>query len=104
MRTKRLNTSLLIETAIVTIFAILVIRVFGIVSVSKKTWFLAPGILIAAALAPTAITKREFAGIGFDGKQISHSLVLLGLWAVVDEILGTGITTAVGDAAGTRLV
>jgi len=80
MRTKRLNTSLLIETAIVTIVAILVIRVFGPASVSKKTWFLAPGILIAAALVPTMIKKREFAGIAFDRKQIGHSLMLLG-WA-----------------------
>jgi hypothetical protein len=38
--------------------------------------------LIAAALVPTAITKREFARIGFDKKRISHSRVLLG-WACI---------------------
>ncbi|NIP53350.1 MAG: CPBP family intramembrane metalloprotease [Phycisphaerae bacterium] len=80
MRTKQLNASLLEETAIVTIVAILVIRVFGTSSVWKQTWFLMPAILIAAVLVPTAITKREFAGIGFDRKQIGHSLALLG-WA-----------------------
>jgi len=78
MRTKRLNASLLIETAIVTIVAILVIRFIGTGSVLKQTWFLAPGILIAVAFVPTAITKRKFAGIGLDREQISHSLVLLG--------------------------
>jgi membrane protease YdiL (CAAX protease family) len=76
MRTKRPNTSLIIETAIVTIVAILVIRVFGASSVFKQTWFVAPCILVAAALFPTAITKREFAGIAFDRKQISHSLLV----------------------------
>ncbi len=78
MRTKRLNASLLIETAVVTIVAISVIRIFGTGSVWKQTWFLAPGILVAVAFVPTAIAKREFAGIGLDRKQISHSLMLLG--------------------------
>lgn len=80
MRTKRLNSSLLIETTVVTVVAILVIRVFGTGSVWKQTWFLTPAILIAVAFVPTVITKRKFARIGFDRKQISHSLMLLG-WA-----------------------
>jgi membrane protease YdiL (CAAX protease family) len=80
IRPKRLNISLLIETAAVTIGAILAIRIFSASSVFKQTWFMAPCILIAAALVSTLITKREFAGIGFDRKQISHSLMLLG-WA-----------------------
>ena len=79
---KRLNTRLLMETTLVTIAAILAIKVFGTSSIFKPTWIVAPGILIAAALVPTAITKREFARIGFDKKQISHSLVLLG-WACI---------------------
>ena len=79
---KRLNTSLLMETAAVTIAAVLAIKVFGATSIFKPTWFLAPGILIAAALIPTAIKRHDFAKIGFNNKQITHSLVLLG-WACI---------------------
>jgi len=82
IRSKRLNTSLLMETAAVTIAAILAIKVLGTSSIFKPTWFAAPGILIAAALVPTAIKRRDFARIGFNNKQISHSLVLLG-WACI---------------------
>ena len=82
IRSKRLNTSLLMETTAVTIAAILAIKVFGTSSIFKPTWFAAPGILIAAALVPTAIKRRDFAKIGFNNKQISHSLVLLG-WACI---------------------
>lgn len=79
---RRLNTRLLMETAAVTIAAIMVIRVFDAGFAFKSAWFVAPGILIAAALASTAIKRRDFARIGFDKKQISHSLVLLG-WACI---------------------
>jgi hypothetical protein len=82
IRSKQLNVSLLLETAAVTIATILAIKAFGTSSIFKTTWFVAPGILIAAALVPTAIKRREFARISFDKKQISHSLVLLG-WACI---------------------
>jgi membrane protease YdiL (CAAX protease family) len=82
MRTKRLNTSLLIETAVVTIAAILAIRIFGASSVFKQTWFVAPCFLIAAALVPTALQRRKFARIGLNNKHIRHSLVLFG-WACI---------------------
>ncbi|MHC4104836.1 MAG: hypothetical protein ACYSR9_07850, partial [Planctomycetota bacterium] len=82
IRSKQLNTFLLIETATVTIVAILAIKVFGTSSIFKPTWFLTPAILIAAAFVPTAITKREFARIGFDKRQIRRSFVLLG-WACI---------------------
>lgn len=82
IRPNRLNTSLLMETAAVTIAAILAIRIFSTSSVFKQIWFMAPCILIAAAFVPTAITRRDFAGIGFKNKQISHSLVLL-VWACI---------------------
>ncbi|MDH4239470.1 MAG: CPBP family intramembrane metalloprotease [Phycisphaerae bacterium] len=70
------------ETAAVTIAAILAIKVFGTSSIFKPTWFVAPGILIAAAIVPTEIKRRDFAGIGFNNKKISHSLALLG-WACI---------------------
>ena len=82
IRSKRLNTRLLMETTLVTIAAILAIKVFGTSSIFKPTWIVAPGILIAAALVPTAIKRRDFARIGFNSKHIRHSLTLLG-WACI---------------------
>jgi len=79
---KRVNISVLMETAAVTIIAIAAIKVFSASSIFKHTWFVTPAILIAAALIPTAINKRDFARIGFSSKQIRHSLVLLG-WACI---------------------
>jgi membrane protease YdiL (CAAX protease family) len=76
------------ETATVTIVAILAIKVFGISSIFKSTWFLSPGILIVAALVPTAIQRRDFARISFNSKHIRHSLVLLG-WACIASFPAT---------------
>ena len=80
---KQLDASLLIETTIVTTAAILAMRVFGASSIFKPTWFVTPCILIAAALVPTVIKRREFAKIGFDVKHISHSLVIVGWTCIV---------------------
>jgi len=82
IRSKRPNISLLTETAIVAIAAIMAIRILDASSIIKTSWFVAPGILIAAALVPTVITRRDFAGIGFNKRQIHHSLSLLG-WACI---------------------
>lgn len=79
---KRVNISLLMETVAVTIIAIVAIKVFATSSILKPVWFLTPAILIAAALIPIAINKRDFARIGFDNKKIRHSLALLG-WACI---------------------
>ena len=80
---KRFNKSLLTETAFVTIIAIMIIRILDTSSIIKASWFVvAPGILIMAALVPTVITRRDFAGIGFNKSQIHHSLSLLG-WACI---------------------
>ena len=76
------NISLLMETAIVTVTAILAIKVISTNSVFKQTWFVTPVILIAAAFIPAAINKRDFAGIGFNNKQIRCSLAPLG-WACI---------------------
>ena len=80
---KGLNTSLFIESAAVTVVAILGIRVFPAGSIFQPTWLVAPGILIAAALVPTVITQRDFPRIGFKKQQIRHSLVLLSLACIV---------------------
>jgi len=83
IRSKRPNISLLTETAVVTIIAIIAVRILGTSSIIKTSWFVvAPGILITAALVPTVITRRDFVGIGFNKSQIRHSLSLLG-WACI---------------------
>ena len=82
IRLKRLNATLVIETALVTIAAILAIKVLDKSSLSRAVWFMAPGILIAAALVPTAIKGNKFPKIGFDAKQIKLTLQVL-CWTCV---------------------
>jgi membrane protease YdiL (CAAX protease family) len=77
-RLKRLDISLLIETVLITIAAILAIRLLNTGFLSAAAWFVAPAILGAAAIIPTAIHKRKLAEIGFKAGQIRNSLVLLG--------------------------
>lgn len=77
-RLKQLDISLLIEIILVTIAAILAIRALNSGFLSRAAWFVAPGILAAAAIIPTAIKRRKFAEIGFNIKQIRNSLVMLG--------------------------
>ena len=79
---KRLDMSLLVEIALVTTAAILAIRVSAAGFISRSAWFVAPGIFIAAAIIPIAIKRGEFAKIGFNIRQIRHSLVVLG-WTCV---------------------
>jgi len=79
---KQLDASLLIETTVVTIAAILAMRVFGASSIFKPTWFVTPVILVAAALVPAAIKRREFAGIGIDVRQIRITLRIVG-WTCI---------------------
>ena len=79
---KRFNISLFTETALVTIAAILAIRLLATSSISIAAWFVSPGILIAAALIPTAIRRAEFPKIGLNIRQIS-STVLVVCWACV---------------------
>ena len=71
---KRLDASLLMETMLVMIAAILAIKVLGESSLSRAAWFVAPGILVAAVIIPTAIRKDEFAKIGFNIKQVRLTL------------------------------
>lgn len=71
--------TLFIEPALVTIAAILAIVAFNNSFLSAgAAWFMTPGILVAAAIIPTAVRKRKFANIGFNTNQIWYSLTLLG--------------------------
>jgi len=82
IRLKRLNATLVIETALVTIAAILAIKVLDKSFLSRAVWLMAPGILIAAALVPTAIKGNKFPKIGFDARQIKLTLRVL-CWTCV---------------------
>jgi len=78
IRSKGSNIFLFIETAAVTVVAVLVIKLILTGSIFQPTWLVAPGILIIAALFPTVITKRDFPCIGINNKKIGHSLLLVG--------------------------
>jgi membrane protease YdiL (CAAX protease family) len=77
-RLKQLDVSLLIEIVLVTVVAILAIGVLDSGFLPEAAWFVAPGILVAAAIIPTAIKRRKFAEIGFNVWQIRNSLVVFG--------------------------
>ena len=98
---KRFNISLLTETTLVTIAAILAIRLLVTISFSRVLWFVGPGILIGAALIPTAIKRVEFPKIGLNIKQIGptvldvcrtcvvvFSALFVGLWLLKSFGLG----------------
>jgi len=89
---KRFNIFLLTETALVTIAAILAIRLLVASSISSVAWFVSPGILIAAALIPTAIKRAEFPKIGLNIGQIGPTLIVV-CWTcvVVFSALFTGL-------------
>lgn len=74
---KRFNISLLIETTLVTIAAILAIRLFATNFISRATWFVSPGIFIAAALIPTAIRRDAFPKIGLNVRQIGPTVMVV---------------------------
>ena len=74
---KRLDVSLLIETVAVTIAAILAIKVLATSAISTAGWFIAPGMLVVAALVPTAIRGNQFPAIGFSDRQIRLTLLVL---------------------------
>ncbi len=74
---KRFNISLLTETALVTIAAILAIRLLAISSISIAAWFVSPGILIATALIPTAIRRAKVPKIGLNIRQIGPTLLVV---------------------------
>jgi len=104
---KRFNISLLIETTFVTIAAILAIRLLAASSISNTAWLVSPGILVVAALIPTAIKRVEFAEIGFNIGQIGpifltvcrtcvvvFSALFAGLWLLKSFGLGLPLQPA----------
>ena len=82
-RLKRLDILLLVETVLITIAAVLAIKVFQTSLVSSTKWFVTPGILVSAALIPTVIRRNRLSEIGLSFGQTKHSLVVLGWTCLV---------------------
>lgn len=80
---KRLDMSLLAEITLIIIAAVWAVKVFGVNSASGNNWFMAPGILVVAAIIPTVVKKGKFAKIGFNIREIRGSLALLGWTCIV---------------------
>ncbi|MCK4753168.1 MAG: CPBP family intramembrane metalloprotease [Planctomycetes bacterium] len=76
-RLKHLDMRLLTETALITIAAVLAIKIFS------DSWFMTPCILVSAALIPTVIKKSTLSEIGLSFGQTKHSLVVLGWTCLV---------------------
>ncbi len=73
----RFETSLLIETVLVTTAAISAIRFLTESSISGAAWLLTPCILVAAALIPTVTAGRTFAKISLDINEIKSTVLVL---------------------------
>jgi len=76
-RSRRLDISLLLETALVTFAAILAIKFLGQITLFGAGWFMAPAILLAAALVPPATRRGELPAFGLGTKQMKLSLLLV---------------------------
>jgi membrane protease YdiL (CAAX protease family) len=84
---------LAIETALVTVVALAAIKALNVQRAQALRWVLIPGILVAAALIPTWMARREFPRIGLNPRDAKRALgtvagvsivifpiVFLGLW------------------------
>lgn len=70
------KTALAKETAMMVIAAVLVIRFIVTSPIAGLSWFLAPSILVIAALVPTALRKDKFADICFNFGNVKQTLLL----------------------------
>ena len=99
---KRLNISLLMETSLVIIAAIIAIRFFVVSFISRTAWLVSPSILVATALITTAIRRDEFPKFGLNIRQIGPTVLVVcrtcivvfsalfaGLWLL--KIFGFGL-------------
>ncbi len=75
VRTKRLDMSLLMETILVTIAAILAVRITE--QSSLANWSFAPAILIACSLIATIARKNKVSELGLNLNRVGLSLRLL---------------------------
>jgi len=75
---KRVNVPLLIETALVTSVAVVVLRLLLAGSTFTCAWYIAPAVLLAAGLIPALVKGDEFVSIGLSSEQVRRSLILVG--------------------------
>lgn len=89
---KRVNVRLLIETALVTATAIVVLRLLLTSSSFGSAWYVGPAVLLAAGLIPTLIKRGEFVGIGLGSEQVRRSLILVaGVCIFIFPALAAGL-------------
>jgi membrane protease YdiL (CAAX protease family) len=62
---------------LVAVAAILAIKLLTASSVSAYAWFIIPGILVGAALIPTAVKGGQFPQVGLIDRQIGFTLLVL---------------------------
>jgi len=74
---------LAIETVLVTIAALAAIKALNVQRAQSVRWLLIPGVLVAAALIPPWIAKREFPRIGLNFRHIAITLGTVGLTGIV---------------------
>ena len=76
---KRTSLYLFAETTVLTIAVVLVIRALTESLFANALWFVAPAILVAAALIPTILRRDRFTQIGLSIRQIKFTLSIVSL-------------------------
>jgi len=74
---------LAIETILVTLGVLVVVRLLDGRSASGLRWLFVPGVLVAAALSPTYLGKRAFPRIRFDPQRYGQTLRLVAATSVL---------------------
>ena len=74
---------LALETILVTIAALAAVKALNVQRALNVRWILIPGILVAAALIPTWIARREFPRLGLHARDAGRALGTVCLVSVV---------------------
>ncbi len=70
---------LAVETALVVVAAFLAMRAAGATPVAGLRWLLIPAVLVAAALLPTWVARRQFPRIGLERHHAGRTLRTVGI-------------------------
>jgi membrane protease YdiL (CAAX protease family) len=98
---------LVLETCLVTIGVLAIIRMFEIRPVPALRGWLTPGVLVTAGLVPTWITRRRFPPLGLDPDHLRLGLSLVGricLVALPIAFLGQWVAVRLGSPIAPRPV
>ncbi len=86
---------LAVETVLVTAAALIGARLLHTKPIAGPHWLLIPGLLVAAALLPTWIARREFPRIGLDRDHARRTFrTLIVVCAIVLPVVFAGLWTA----------